>query len=200
MESKTILQKYSEGEQNAKDIEDGLANNYTSLNEFWASQFDPDEVNEEDTPDALKKDKQIIRFEWYEKQREYWDNQPVTIDGVLGGYGQYHEMETAHSIKIFQEYTQLLPNRKRAFDVGCGIGRVTKFILSNVFDKVDLLDQSPAQITEAKNFLKDVECCGDFFTGGMQDHFWDPHVFYDLIWLQWFLMYLSDEDLVKSLK
>jgi trans-aconitate methyltransferase len=66
-------------------------------------------------------------------------------------------METAHSIKIFQEYTQKLPGRKRAFDIGCGIGRVTKFILSNVFDKVDLLDQSPAQISEAKNFLSSIE-------------------------------------------
>jgi protein N-terminal methyltransferase len=34
----------------------------------------------------------------------------------------------------------------------------------------------------------------------MQDHIWNPNLFYDLIWLQWFLMYLSDEDLVKSLK
>ena len=57
MEHKTILQKYSEGEELAKDIEDGEANNFLSLDNFWKSHFDPDEVNEEDTPEALKKDK-----------------------------------------------------------------------------------------------------------------------------------------------
>jgi hypothetical protein len=73
MESKNVLQKYCEGEQNAKDIEDGMANNYLSIDDFWKSHLDPDEINDEDTPDALKKDKEIIRFEWYEKQKEYWD-------------------------------------------------------------------------------------------------------------------------------
>ena len=58
METKTILQKYSEGEELAKDIEDGdSTNNFLSLDGFWKSHFDPDEVNDEETPDAIKKDK-----------------------------------------------------------------------------------------------------------------------------------------------
>ena len=34
----------------------------------------------------------------------------------------------------------------------------------------------------------------------MQDHVWDPSIKYDCIWLHWFLMYLTDDDLVQSLQ
>ena len=108
-------------------------------------------------------------------------------------------METTHSLKIFTEYVDKLPGKERAFDLGCGIGRVTKHILSNVFTNIDLLDQSDAQITEARNYLSDIPGTS-FYAGGMQDHIWNPNVFYDCIWLEWFLMYLTDDDLVKSLK
>jgi hypothetical protein len=35
-------------------------------------------------------------------------------------------MECLYSIKVFEEFVGLLPSRGRAFDVGAGIGRVTK--------------------------------------------------------------------------
>ena len=34
----------------------------------------------------------------------------------------------------------------------------------------------------------------------MQDHVWSPELKYDCIWLQWFLMYLTDDDLILQLK
>ena len=34
----------------------------------------------------------------------------------------------------------------------------------------------------------------------MQDHVWDPNVKYDCIWLHWFLMYLTDDDLIQALQ
>ena len=34
----------------------------------------------------------------------------------------------------------------------------------------------------------------------MQDHNWSPDIRYDCIWLQWFLMYLKDVDLIAALK
>ena len=39
----------------------------------------------------------------------------------------------------------------------------------------------------------------NFFCCGMQDHKWSPDLLYDCIWLQWFLMYLTDDDLVEQL-
>ena len=62
-------------------------------------------------------------------------------------------MESEYSVRIFKEFTQELPGRNRAFDVGAGIGRVTKTILKHAFDDIDILDQSPIQIAEAKKYV-----------------------------------------------
>ena len=59
---------------------------------------------------------------------------------MLGGYGKHHVMESEYSIRIFKDFTQHLPGRTRAFDVGAGIGRVTKTILKLAFDDIDILD------------------------------------------------------------
>lgn len=44
-----------------------------------------------------------------------------------------------------------MPNKGRAIDIGAGIGRVTKVLLKEVFGEIDLLDQSPVQVEEARN-------------------------------------------------
>ena len=102
--------------------EDSLGNEFMSVAEFWKQNED--------------------RKEWYDVGKKYWDGQPTTIDGVCGGpeYGALHVMESAYSVKVFTEFVGHLPSRQRAFDVGAGIGRVTKHILKEVFAEIDLLD------------------------------------------------------------
>lgn len=46
---------------------------------------------------------------WYKGGKDYWDNKPATIDGVLEGYGNYHEMETKYSQKILNKFINLMP-------------------------------------------------------------------------------------------
>ena len=45
---------------------------------------------------AEEKDKPRVgnKENWYKGSVAYWDSQPVTIDGVLGGYGKIHEAES----------------------------------------------------------------------------------------------------------
>ena len=43
-----------------------------------------------------------------------------------------------------------MPSNKRAFEVAGGIGRVTKFLLHDEFEEIDLLDQSPVMVEQAK--------------------------------------------------
>ena len=62
---------------------------------------------------------------------------------MLNGYEKYHPMESEYSCRIFKDHTDKLPGRTRAFDIGAGIGRVTKTILQVAFDDIDILDQSP---------------------------------------------------------
>ena len=41
----------------------------------------------------------------------------------------------------------------RALDCGAGIGRVTKHVLLNKFEKIDLVEPSTVQIEKAKTFI-----------------------------------------------
>ena len=62
---------------------------------------------------------------------------------MLGGYEKYHVMESDYSEVIFNKYKDYLPGKSRAFEVGAGIGRISKTLLVNHFEKIDLNDQSP---------------------------------------------------------
>lgn len=62
------------------------------------------------------------------------------------------------------------PGRLRALDCGAGIGRVTKLLLQRHFSKVDLVEQNPAFLKEAKSYLGpskkigELICCGELIT------------------------------------
>ena len=81
-----------------------------------------------------------------------------------------------------------------ALDCGAGIGRVTKEVLLPTFENVDLLEQSKVQITEAK---KQVPKVREFIETKLQNFVFTER--YDCIWLQWFLMYVNDKDLLNFL-
>lgn len=86
-----------------------------------------------------------------------------------------------------------------ALDCGAGIGRITKNLLSRFFDKVDLVDQDPNFVEEAKKLLVSNPKVGDFYCCGLQD-FVPENKKYDLIWMQWVLSHVTDADLIKLLK
>ena len=134
---------------------------------------------------------------WYEKQTAYWDEQPTTVDGVLGGYGNTSELELKASKRFLETHMKSAlasGDELRAFDVGSGIGRITKDLLLGYFPKVDLLDQSPKQIEEARTYVPEAD---NFYCAGFQDFKFEHR--YHCIWLQWFLMYLTDADLTRML-
>ena len=86
---------------------------------------------------------------------------------------------------------------RRALDCGAGIGRITKRLLLPIFKEVDMvelnqkfLDQAPQFIGEESSRVKNLFC------SGLQDYSpADGH--YDVIWCQWVLGHLRDNDLVK---
>ncbi|KAJ7581454.1 DUF858-domain-containing protein [Mycena floridula] len=98
---------------------------------------------------------------------EYWNTQPASLDGVLGGYGSgtlprvdslgsrlfllnlYPELSTVtSSIKPLEE-TSRNGLRTRALDVGAGIGRVTADVLLHLIQDVVLLEPVAPFIQEA---------------------------------------------------
>lgn len=91
------------------------------------------------------------------------------------------------------------PQKNRALDVGAGIGRVSKNLLMHEFYIVDLLEQDSKFCEKAKENLTSSGRLGSIYNVGLQD-FRDCGVKYDVIWIQWVLIYLNDSDLVDFLR
>ncbi|OAQ95885.1 hypothetical protein LLEC1_02887 [Akanthomyces lecanii] len=138
--------------------------------------------------------------------RKYWENAEASTDGMLGG------------IPAFQAYshisrTDILGSRsflaklnigvksgrstvKSAVDAGAGIGRITKDLLLSVAEEVDVVEPI-ARFTEP---LKGTKGVRNIFNVGLED--WQPieGTKYDLIWTQWCLGHLTDEQVLKYLQ
>ena len=87
--------------------EDQEGNKYTSIGQMWDDQLNPEYIKMVQEMSAEEKNKQRVgnKENWYQGSVEYWDKQPATNDGVLGGYGKIHEAESDTS-KIMIEETK----------------------------------------------------------------------------------------------
>ncbi|CAM9977915.1 unnamed protein product [Ectocarpus fasciculatus] len=141
--------------------------------------------------------------QWYERAYDYWedgDNCPVDDDGVLGGYGHISPTDIAGSVAFLDELKSMRPllGDENAADCGAGIGRVTKHLLLDRFDTVDIVEQSPRLIQAAPKYVgrdRDRTTC---LCVGLQD-FFPPEDSYDLVWIQWVVGHFTDVDLLKLL-
>ncbi|KAJ3292276.1 hypothetical protein HK104_005406 [Borealophlyctis nickersoniae] len=151
---------------------------------------------------------------WYTDAAEYWESVPATVDGMLGGFGSLTAPDVACSKRFIDEFVNgkkdaagnvVVPpriGRDLACDCGAGIGRVSKYFLLDIFAKVDLVEQNAKFLEEAKGAFLGGEWKGrveKFLPVGLQS-FVPEEGRYDLIWCQWVLSHLSDEDLVAFLQ
>ena len=85
----------------------------------------------------------------------------------------------------------------RALDCGAGIGRTTKRLLLPIFQTVDMVEVNQSFLDQARdNFLgEEKEQVENYFCCGLQN-FTPKAGSYDLIWSQWVLGHLYDDDLV----
>lgn len=139
----------------------------------------------------------MSRPDWYTNAQKYWTNVSPTINGMLGGFATVDPIDTRGSLQFIREFieSKTLANQY-ACDCGAGIGRVTKnFLLRVPFEKVDLVEQAPNFVEQAKStYLKDEIAAGrvgNIICQGLQD-FVPPENKYDLIWCQWVLGHLTD--------
>ena len=137
---------------------------------------------------------------------------------MLGGYGHVSDGDQASSI----EYIEGLKLDKAgvALDVGAGIGRVSKHVLLKTFAKVpahfatvavcsdfpcalvgwqcDMLEADKGFAEKARSFV-DNENLENIFVMGMEE-FTPENKRYALIWIQWCIIYLTDDVLVAFLQ
>ncbi|XP_042909323.1 N-terminal Xaa-Pro-Lys N-methyltransferase 1 isoform X2 [Parasteatoda tepidariorum] len=88
----------------------------------------------------------------------------------------------------------------QALDCGCGIGRVTKHFLLKHFQNVDMVEQNKTFLDAADDYLdQDAKRVTRKFNSGLQDFVPDEN-YYDVIWIQWVIGHLTDDDLISFLK
>ncbi|PIM98495.1 Protein N-terminal methyltransferase [Handroanthus impetiginosus] len=156
--------------------------------------------------DPFKKD------EWYSQGVGYWQGVEATVDGVLGGYGHVNEPDIKGSEEFLNSLlTERFPDAGRgrrlvALDCGSGIGRITKNLLIRYFNEVDLLEPVAHFLDTARRNLapenlmvtEDYKAV-NFFCVPLQE-FTPEAGRYDVIWVQWCIGHLSDDDFVSFFK
>lgn len=137
----------------------------------------------------------------------YWNSIPTTVDGMLGGYPQISRVDLKGSANFLAKLQREHPTRSsstskptkllsRGADCGAGIGRVTAGLLSTICEIVDVVEPVDKFAQEAKMNGKGV--VGNVYVSGLED--WRPEERYELIWNQWCVGYLKDEQLVDYLR
>jgi protein N-terminal methyltransferase len=135
----------------------------------------------------------------------YWSSVSPDNEGVLGGYPQVSRVDLQGSstflAKLRRKSAIHKPSTRlpRAVDCGAGIGRITAGFLSKVAEVVDVVEpvvQLTKVITEGDGFkeLREQGRVGEVYNKGLED--WTPTKPYDLIWNQWCLGQLTDEQLL----
>lgn len=135
--------------------------------------------------------------DFYSNAQKYWSNIEPTIDGMLGGLSMIDATDVKGSTQFLSELFKMKPSPKsqRALDCGAGIGRITKNVLVNYFDCVDLVEQDENFVRKAREYLgTNNKRIGSIFNVGLQD-FTPAENTYDVIWCQWVLGHLTDADL-----
>ncbi|KAK9888924.1 hypothetical protein WA026_001144 [Henosepilachna vigintioctopunctata] len=143
-----------------------------------------------------------VSEKFYFDAKEYWSEVPATIDGMLGGFSFISQNDIKSSRLLLKQLFHSVnpPDRKYALDCGAGIGRITKHLLVDLFEKVDLVDQNKAFLDQAVKYIgpQFLHKIGNFYCCGLQMFIPEPCK-YDVIWVQWVLGHLTNFHLIKFL-
>lgn len=169
--------------------------------ELSNSHSEENESDSEDSTSPPTADEFFKSPDFYKNAQQYWSRIPGTVDGMLGGLSVIDPTDVKSSSRFLSELFKMkpAPGSNRALDCGAGIGRVTKNLLINYFKKVDLVEQDVNFVRKANDYLSVngqlIEKIGSIFNVGLQD-FTPADGVYDVIWCQWVLGHLTDDDLM----
>ncbi|CEJ87478.1 hypothetical protein VHEMI04428 [[Torrubiella] hemipterigena] len=137
---------------------------------------------------------------------KYWESVTSDINGMLGGiptvpgFGSVSRIDLQGSRTFLARLGVGIKNERKpvakAVDVGAGIGRITEGLLLHVADSVDVVEP----VAKFTDRLKTKKGVCDIFNVGLEDWKATEGAQYDLIWIQWCLGYLSDDEIVDCLK
>ncbi|RWS00958.1 N-terminal Xaa-Pro-Lys N-methyltransferase 1-like protein [Dinothrombium tinctorium] len=156
---------------------------------------------------------------FYNRGKNYWSTVEPTVDGMLGGFSSISAIDIQSSSRFLCQFfapIQCLEKGSRendlhvafrenklCLDCGAGIGRVTKHLLLNFFEKVHLLEQNTAFLETAKTYIGQetfAQRVDKVYACSIHRFEPDSSIKYDLIWCQWVTGHLTDDDFVLFLK
>ena len=132
--------------------------------------------------------------DWYKKREEHWASKEPTLLSVLGGFENSHLPDVKCSCELLNGLIlskQLNPGT--SLDCGAGIGRVTEYVLCNFFKEIDLVEKDKKFIEKCKIKFKGNDKIKNIYMSPLESFKFEKN--YDLIWVQWCLENLEDEDL-----
>lgn len=156
-------------------------------------------VNQNNNPnEELTVTNQHQEDKYYQDAKKYWSTISPTVDGMLGGFGSISFTDIRGSEQFLKNLFKLkpVPGRGQALDCGAGIGRVSKNLLMNLFERVDLAEQDAQFCATAEKDLRPTGKLGTVYNVGLQE-FCPKEGTYDVIWSQWVLGHLTDGDIVE---
>ena len=142
----------------------------------------------------LEKPKGKGKESWYKKREVHWASKEPTLISVLGGFEKSHLPDVKCSCELLNGLIltkQLNPGK--ALDCAAGIGRVTEYVLSNFFNEIDLFEKDKKFIDKCKVKFSGNDKIKNIYMNSLENFKFDKK--YDLIWIQWCLENLEDEDL-----
>ncbi|KAK2039531.1 hypothetical protein LZ31DRAFT_558728 [Colletotrichum somersetense] len=132
--------------------------------------------------------------------RSYWQGVDADVNGMLGGFPYISKVDLQGSRNFLAKLgigskSGLRPV-SRALEGGAGIGRITEGFLLDVAEQVDVVEPI-AKFTAA---LQEKPGVGSVFNTGLEE--WRPleGTAYDLVWNQWCLGHLTDDQLVDYMR
>jgi protein N-terminal methyltransferase len=146
------------------------------------------------------------KTQWYHDGVAYWEGVEASVDGVLGGFGQVSDLDIKGSEAFLNTLFAERLNKNQqlvALDCGAGIGRITKNLLIRYFNEVDLLEPVSHFINAARESLSpdnhtvsDTHTATNFYCTPLQE-FTPDAARYDVIWVQWCIGHLTDDDFLS---
>lgn len=176
-----------------------------------------------DSQDQLVEMQELHRDEFYDANDRYWANggyggltDDEAMIGDTGGEADGEEglafldrllerqrvaAQSSNNIKSKRRDT----NTTVAIDLGAGVGRVTKMILLKRYDEIRLVEGNEAYSKRSKLYLGRKRANRCIFTNCLLQDITPDQVMEwgqsaDLMWLQWTLQYLTDDDAIDCLR
>ena len=147
----------------------------------------------------INEEKPNEKVNWYKKREAHWASKEPELLSVIGGFEKSHLPDVKCSCELLNGLIltkQLNPGN--ALDLAAGIGRVTEFVLSNFFKEIDLVEKDKKFIDKCKVKFSSNDKIKKIYMESLENFKFEKK--YDLIWIQWCLENLEDEDLEPFLK